>query len=203
MSCFGSDRSIPLDRRPDLIGQLIRLSSSILLPNTAYGVSEFLYNLCDRDPEKLSLAIGYGNASGMLQNRGELIAPPVAASPDATRADSGTKANSGSAVPVNPITGAVEERSSAMDELARMTDEEKEREAEKLYVLFDRMNRTGVMSTVENPVDKAKKEGKLEQSRDEQEAERRRLEQEDDELEREVERELAAYKERKKGAGSV
>jgi len=39
-----------------------------------------------------------------------------------------------------------------------MTDEEKEREAEKLFVLFDRLEKTGM---VRNPIRKAIHEGKL------------------------------------------
>ena len=73
-----SDRTTPIDRHPTLAGHLVRLLSSVLLPNTAFGVGEFLYNLCDRSPEHLVRAIGYGNASGFLQNRGELIPPPAA-----------------------------------------------------------------------------------------------------------------------------
>lgn len=39
-----------------------------------------------------------------------------------------------------------------------MTDEEKELEAEKLFVLFDRLEKTGM---VQNPIRKAIQEGKL------------------------------------------
>lgn len=40
-----------------------------------------------------------------------------------------------------------------------MTDEEKEREAEKLFVLFERLEKSGGM---ENPIKKAMREGKME-----------------------------------------
>ena len=40
-----------------------------------------------------------------------------------------------------------------------MTDEEKEREAERLFVLFDRLERTGM--GVQNPFRKAIEEGKI------------------------------------------
>jgi hypothetical protein len=38
-----------------------------------------------------------------------------------------------------------------------MTDEEKEREAERLFVLFERLKKTGVVD-VENPIAKAMRE---------------------------------------------
>ncbi|KAK4054160.1 hypothetical protein OIV83_001186 [Microbotryomycetes sp. JL201] len=201
------DRSIPLDRRPDLIGHLIRLTSSIMLSNSAYGAAEVIYNLCERDPERLSQQIGYGNAAGLLQNRGELIPPPPpderASSSTTTPTQSDSRSRQTSAAdlssppkPINPITGAYDNPSSR-DELAHMTDEEKEREAEKLYVLFDRMNRTGVVSTLENPVDKAKQEGKLESTKADLDAEKSRLDREDEETERQVQQELAQYKAKK------
>ncbi|ORY89730.1 guanine nucleotide exchange factor synembryn-domain-containing protein [Leucosporidium creatinivorum] len=217
------DRSIPLERRPDLIGHLIRLLSSLLLPNTAYGVGEFLYNLCDRDPATLCTQIGYGNASGFLQNRGELIPPPPIA--NANTADSKKRKGSvaaqrptsststiaeedsaptfaspfggGPSGPraVNPITGAFGLPPDP-DEV-EMTEEEKEREAEKLYVLFDRMQRTGVM-TAENPVKKGAAEGRFEETTEEREAERKKWEEEEERLEKEVEREMEIFRARKK-----
>lgn len=60
---------------------------------------------------------------------------------------------------INPITGA-KNREDTDDVLANMTEEEKEREAEKLFVLFDRMEKMGMAV---NPVRKAQQEGRLEE----------------------------------------
>lgn len=57
---------------------------------------------------------------------------------------------------VNPITGIRNQQPEAEVE---MTEEEKEREAERLFVLFDRLERRGM---VVNPIRKAMEEGKLE-----------------------------------------
>ncbi|KAI5474584.1 guanine nucleotide exchange factor, Ric8 [Pseudohyphozyma bogoriensis] len=222
------DRTVSLDRRPDLTGQLVRLLSSILLPNTAYGVGEFIYNLCDRDATILSQTIGYGNAAGFLQNRGELIPPPAmpedevdeeeereAREKEPRRWEEGVSKGKAafpttekepkvSAVPfppsatkkvVNPITGAYEDPN-ARPAMEGMSEEEKEREAEKLYVLFDRMAKTGVME-VENPVHKARKEGKLEGNKEEREREEREEKEREEREEREALDELRRYKERK------
>lgn len=171
-----------------------------MLPNTAYGVGEFLYNLCHRDPTILCQQIGYGNASGFLQNRGELIPPPPApATKGKGKASTSTARSStptGAQIrEINPITGAYEatDSSNPMDD---MTQEEKERESERLYVLFDRMAKTGVMN-VENPIEKARNEGRFVETSEDVEAERRRAEEEEEREEREVEEDLRRYKEKK------
>jgi hypothetical protein len=65
---------------------------------------------------------------------------------------------------VNPVTGqkVTEEHERAQRELSLMTEEEKEREAERLFVLFERMRRLGVVQ-VENPVGRAQQEGRFEE----------------------------------------
>ncbi|GAA5871263.1 hypothetical protein JCM16303_000698 [Sporobolomyces ruberrimus] len=178
------DRSKPINRHTNLTGHLVRLLSSVFLPNTAFGVGEFLYNLAERSPEKLCALIGYGTASGFLQNRGELIPP----SPPSDEGASTER-------PINPISGAFEPQEDP--DLKPMTEDEKDREAEKLYTLFDRMERTGVMST-ENPVNKARQEGRFEETTEEREAELERLQREDEEVERAVEKDMAAWRARKK-----
>lgn len=99
----------------------------------------------------LTAQIGYGNAAGYLFNRG-LLAPPPAASQSSGAADAASSLAPG----VNPITGMVEQPRALGPE---MTDEEKEREAEKLFVLFERLEKSGGM---ENPIKKAMREGKME-----------------------------------------
>lgn len=175
-----------------------------MLPNTAYGVGEFLYNLCHRDPTILCQQIGYGNASGFLQNRGELIPPPPAPTTKgkakATSAPRSSTATGAQIREINPITGAYEstDTSNPTDD---MTQEEKERESERLYVLFDRMAKTGVMN-VENPVEKARNEGRFVETSEDAEEERKRVQEEEEREEREVEEELKRYRE-KKGKNST
>ncbi|KZV81448.1 hypothetical protein EXIGLDRAFT_779695, partial [Exidia glandulosa HHB12029] len=59
---------------------------------------------------------------------------------------------------INPITG-MRVDPNAQSGLDDMTDEEKEREAERLFVLFDRLEKTGM--GVQNPFRKAFQEGKI------------------------------------------
>lgn len=93
--------------------------------------------------------VGYGNAAGFLVNRGIPIDPSTASTSDS---GSGTFTSRA----FDPITGRYTEDTGPA--LADMTDEEKEREAERLFVLFERLNRTGVV-TAENPIAKAMREG--------------------------------------------
>lgn len=83
-----------------------------------------------------------------------------------------------------------------------MTEEEKLLESERLFVLFDRMARTGVME-VENPVRKARDDGKLVETRDEERAQLRKALEEEERIELEVEREMRVFREKKRAGGNV
>ncbi|CAE6471123.1 unnamed protein product [Rhizoctonia solani] len=127
------DRSSPLEKRDDFLGRCIRLMTSVYYPTLKDTIGEMLFMLCGSDGQALSAAIGYGNAAGYLYNKG-IMAPPPASS-------AGTRET-----PSGPA-------------LTDMTDEEKQREAEKLFVLFDRMERMGM---ARNPIREAFQSGKFE-----------------------------------------
>lgn len=48
---------------------------------------------------------------------------------------------------IHPITGELVKKHKA-EKMVPMTDDEKERESEKLFVLFERLNKTGVMKPI-------------------------------------------------------
>jgi hypothetical protein len=85
-----------------------------------------------------STEIGYGNAAGFLFRKGLSGPPPakIEEIPDAPV----------SAQERHPITSLAPPTVGAHDPLDDMTQEEKEREAEKLFVLFDRMEKNPVIS---------------------------------------------------------
>ncbi|KAI0759715.1 guanine nucleotide exchange factor [Trametes elegans] len=145
------DRSAPLEGRADLLGRLLRLLASVHHAKLKNAVGEMLFAICDSDAGTLASYVGYGNVAGFLFNKGIMSAPPPpgggAAGPAATPAG----------VPINPITGVAERPSAPVE----MSDEEKEREAEKLFVLFDRLEKSGAMPKESNPIRKAIQEGKL------------------------------------------
>lgn len=109
---------------------------------------------------QLSAQVGYGNVAGFLFNKGVLSAP--APLPGSGSTSSSTPGGGASITEladdehINPITGRVEReadrRNTAVEE---MTEEEKEAEAEKLFYLFDRLEKSGALSPSQNPVRRA------------------------------------------------
>ncbi|CEP10032.1 hypothetical protein [Parasitella parasitica] len=141
------DRLKPVHEGFGLSAYLIRLMTSTMMPQTRDAVCETLFVLCDKDANKFTQQLGYGNAIGFLVNKGIAMEAPPDSQHDAEQ--------------INPITGQFLSQE-AMPKLEDMTDEEKEREAEKLFVLFERLKKNGIIQ-VENPIAKAMQEGRLEE----------------------------------------
>jgi hypothetical protein len=83
--------------------------------------------------------VGYGNVAGFLFNKGIVTGPP---------SGEGSGSADSEGPQINPITGAIEEERAEIE----MTEEEREQEAEKLFVLFDRLERSGAVPPEANPV---------------------------------------------------
>lgn len=98
----------------------------------------------------LASYVGYGNVAGFLFHKG-ITGQPTRPS------NSAVPSTTPSGVPINPITGIAEQPKEEIE----MTDEEKEREAEKLFVLFDRLEKSGALQPSQNPIRKAAQEGRL------------------------------------------
>ncbi|KAJ5294215.1 hypothetical protein N7508_009036 [Penicillium antarcticum] len=146
-----SDRSLPIGQSDTLSSKLLKLSTSHHT-NLKVAISELMFVLSDKDAESLTKNIGYGFAAGFLAARG-IEMPQNASEAYAT--------NHGPDAQLNPITGqrwAAEPK----DEGPPMTMEEKEREAERLFVLFERARANGLLN-VENPVTQALHEGRFEE----------------------------------------
>jgi hypothetical protein len=153
-----SEREVPLGQADSLPSRLLRMSTSSDLPMLRDNISSLLFELSDKDASKFVENIGYGYASGYLMNhRIPIPAGPIPAA----------RASDTAQFPVdkafNPVTG---QHLSAEDQTAaqalEMTEEEKEREAERLFVLFERLKATGVIN-VTNPVEHAISEGRFEE----------------------------------------
>ena len=95
---------------------------------------------------------GYGNVAGFLFNKNVMSAPPPESGPNAPPTTTSTGET------ISPITGTTIKPKTDVPE---MTEEEKEREMEKLLVLFDRLEKTGALPNDQNPIRKAIHEGKL------------------------------------------
>lgn len=152
------DRDKPLGAGETMAARLLRLSCAPGLPHLRVNISELLFELSDKDASKFVKNIGYGFASGFLMNNNIEI-PSSAAEASSIASDGSTEPGA----EYNPITGQrfSEEEKDAPKE-PEMTEEEKEREAERLFVLFERLKATGVVD-VKNPVQDAIEKGRFEE----------------------------------------
>jgi hypothetical protein len=124
------DRQGILGRTNSLPSKLLKNSSNPSAPALRDAISHFLFDLSDKDASKFVENVGYGFASGFLFQNNVPIPESAAATFD--KSD-----RFGVQKPVNPITGQFLD----MEKFANapeMTEEEKEREAERLFVLFER-----------------------------------------------------------------
>lgn len=121
------DRKEVLGRGTSLTSRLLRNSTNPLTPHLREAISHLLFDMSDKDASKFVENVGYGFASGFLfQNN---IPIPANAAEAFSTGDTQR--------PVNPITGQFVESEKHVD-VPEMTEEEKEREAERLFVLFER-----------------------------------------------------------------
>ncbi|KAI8091159.1 guanine nucleotide exchange factor [Gilbertella persicaria] len=149
------DRIRPVHEGNSLPAYLIRFMTSTMMPQSRNAVCETLFILCNKDANMFTQQVGYGNAIGFLVNKGIPMDPPQ---------------DHDELHDINPITGQFTSSEKQGPDLKDMTDEEKEREAEKLFVLFERLKKTGIID-VENPIAKAMQEGKLEEIKSDSDSE--------------------------------
>ncbi|KAJ3937158.1 MAG: guanine nucleotide exchange factor [Lentinula lateritia] len=153
------DRTNPLDERADFLGRCIRLLGSVYHTRLKDAVGEMLYAACDSDAALLSSLFGYGHVAGLLFNKGVMSAPPPpstsqssSSAPDPSSITTGQRE-------INPITGTYAPTGPTVSATADMTEDEKEQEMEKLFVLFDRLERSGSMPASQNPMRKIIEKG--------------------------------------------
>ena len=154
------DRDKPLGVGDTMAARLLRLSCSPNLPTLRENISGLLFELSDKDANKFVKNIGYGFAAGFLMSHNiEVPGSAAEASSISTEEETSVGAE------INPITGqrlSEEDRVLPKEKAADMTEDEKEREAERLFVLFERLKANGVVS-VKNPVQEAVEQGRFEE----------------------------------------
>jgi hypothetical protein len=144
------DRKTVLGRADTLPSRLLRNWTNPLAPQFRSAVAHLYFDLSGKDAVRFIENVGYGYASGFLFENNISIPEDAmqgqqgvaSGGEDGADADAGAGASRGGESAagmraVNPITGQFldEER---FPELPEMTMEEKEREAERLFVLFER-----------------------------------------------------------------
>jgi hypothetical protein len=123
------ERDRPLGKSDTLSSRLLNLSTSAMTPALRGSISSMLFELSHKDPATFVHNVGYGFASGFLMSNN------IPMSEDLVKANTATDSTEG--IPVNPITGQRLDKEEHV-QTEPMTQEEKEREAERLFVLFER-----------------------------------------------------------------
>ncbi|KAH6657289.1 guanine nucleotide exchange factor [Truncatella angustata] len=154
------DRKEVLGRSPTIASWLLRNSTNPVTPQLREAISDLLFDMSDKDSSKFVQNVGYGFAAGFLFSRGL----PVPQNAQEGFADADVESR-----PVNPITGQFLD-AEIHPNIPEMTEDEKEREAERLFVLFERLRANGVISA-ENPVRVAQQSGRFEELPDDYEEE--------------------------------
>lgn len=178
-----ADRNQPLGKSDTLASKLLQLSTSPSLPNLRTSISAMMFELSGKDAQKFVQNVGYGFAAGFLTNMNmNTLSIPANASEAFSNGGASERASTSSessSVPVNPITGQRLDAEPKGDDGPPMTEEEKEQEAERLFVLFERyvlstldigdrslfcarLRANGIIS-VENPVRTAVESGRIEE----------------------------------------
>ena len=121
------DRKQALGKGATLPHRILRFTSNLVAPELREPTLSILFELSGNDPRKFVQNVGFGNAAGFLTTKGVNV----------TQEDMGADATTANDAPVNPITGQRIDMEPEAD-LPEMTMEEKEREAERLFVLFER-----------------------------------------------------------------
>ncbi|XP_029382887.1 synembryn-A-like isoform X2 [Echeneis naucrates] len=126
--------------------RLIRLMTH-LDTDLKYCAADLIFVLCKENVRRFVKYTGYGNAAGLLATRGLLGGQgPRTNSSDAlysSDSDSDTEEYRQVKDRINPVTGRVEAEQS--DPMEGMTEEEKEEEAKRLIMLFNRLSRDSII----------------------------------------------------------
>lgn len=129
------DRESVLGKGDSLPSKLLSLFNQVTAPHLRRLLPALYFELSDNNVDLFVHNVGYGLAAGFLRSSG-IQSGHNALGTTNTQAPSAVASGKGVSE-VNPVTGQnLEEESHAPIPL--MTDEEKEREAERLFVLFER-----------------------------------------------------------------
>ena len=137
------ERAQPLGRSDTLAAWLLRLSTSPVAPNVRESTSSLMFELSDKDATSFVRNVGYGFASGFLMTHdlpvpeNALEAWSTGGSGESGLEDPGERVTNVNGKEINPVTGQRRDMEPAAPG-PEMTGAEKEREAEKLFVLFER-----------------------------------------------------------------
>lgn len=126
------DRKTVLGKSETLPSRLLRNWTNPVTPEFRKAIAHLFFDLSDKDAGKFIENVGYGFASGFLFQNNIPVPEGFSGGAPAEGSSKGGKMRD-----YNPITGQFRDEEKFPD-LPEMTDEEKERESERLFVLFER-----------------------------------------------------------------
>ncbi|KAG5437245.1 hypothetical protein PCANB_001038 [Pneumocystis canis] len=142
-----ASRLLPQNKSNTLSSRALR-AMTVPSPLIRESISWLLFELNHSDETQFINSIGFGYASGFLVSQGIPFVSPNSKD---------FKAIHG----INPITGqSLEAESMSLSDIPEMTEEEKERDAERLFVMFQRLEKNRILS-VKNPIRDALESGRL------------------------------------------
>jgi hypothetical protein len=124
------ERNQPLGTTDTLSSRLLRLSTSAMAPNLRESISSMFFEISGKDATQFVKNVGYGFASGFLLSHNMQV-------PESAMEAFSTDEHANMGDDINPITGQ-RRNMEAPAQGPEMTQEEKEMEAERLFVLFER-----------------------------------------------------------------
>ncbi|KAF3704476.1 Synembryn-A Protein Ric-8A [Channa argus] len=126
--------------------RLIRLMTH-LDTDLKHCAADLIFVLCKENVRRFVKYTGYGNAAGLLATRGLLAGQGPRTAPSdvqySSDSDSDTEEYRQVKDRINPVTGRVE--AEQPDPMEGMTEEEKEEEAKRLIMLFNRLSRDSII----------------------------------------------------------
>ncbi|KAL6095112.1 uncharacterized protein ACO6RY_16377 [Pungitius sinensis] len=123
--------------------RLVRLMTH-LDTDLKHSAADLIFVLCKENVSRFVKYTGYGNAAGLLATRGLLGGRgPGGASGYSSDSDSDTEEYRQVKDRINPVTGRVEAQQP--DPMEGMTEEEKEEEAKRLIMLFNKLSRDDII----------------------------------------------------------
>ncbi|KAI9296046.1 hypothetical protein K502DRAFT_348443 [Neoconidiobolus thromboides FSU 785] len=148
------EHELPLGQSETGVSRLINVLTASNIRPFKQLLAEFYFVICNEDASKMILKLGYGNVAGYLMGKGIDINNVMTINTDATNPPNpvSTSTSTSTNKPINPITGQFKQNESKGK--IHMTDEEKEIEAERLFILFEKIKKNPAIK-LQNPIQQA------------------------------------------------
>lgn len=143
------DRKEAIGKSNSVPSRLLKVTEEPEFQDCKFLVNEAQWVLCDEDKDKFTEAIGLGYAAGYLTGF-------------AGGSTGHTASSEYDTVTGQKQTPELQELKKLQEQINAMSPEEKEREAEKLMYLFNRMKELGIVN-FEHPMRKAQESGRFEE----------------------------------------